>query len=121
MTNGGFVQIPYPKMTGETMTWEEYKAQTGIDLNDIFEAVYLESRKEINFRKDFNKPIIICGYAEATGARYDGAPPNCGFPNIYVKDSVDTIERITIGIGDYVNSYWGIVVYANRTIGVTEV
>lgn len=121
MTNGGFVQLPCPKLNGRTsISWDEYKAQTGIDLNDIFEAVDLEGGKDVNFRKDLNKPTMICGYAEATGDIYHGAPPDCGFPNIYEKFSVGTIEHITIGIGNREDSYWGISVGADKTISVAE-
>lgn len=120
MTNGGFVQLPAPKMAGESMTWDEYKAQTGIDLNDIFEVTEQEGGKDIEYRKDFNKPIIICGYVEAIGDRYAGAP-NCGYPNIYLKSAIGTIEYIEMSIGNAPDAYWGIQVHADRTIRLTEV
>lgn len=54
------LSFPYPMDDGESITWEDYKKLTGIDLNEIFEVGEdIDDNYFVLFKRSFTKLIAL--------------------------------------------------------------
>lgn len=54
LSPGGFIQLPIPD---DTYTWEQYKAIYGIDLDEIFDVIFVGSSYFV--KQKYNKPLLL--------------------------------------------------------------
>ena len=117
---GGFIQFPLPS---EAITWEEYKAKYGVDLDLIFEitgGTLDEEDYSVLIKRDIDKPMMISGIFELTAYAHREVPP-CGYVNTTNLTSTNDASTSYLDLQYYCadgsdNFAYGIRVYANRTI-----
>ena len=119
---GGFIQLPLPL---ERITWGEYKAKYGIDLDMIFEVVGGNPDFRVLIRKDVNKPMMISGIYEYLGGGVGRDITPSGEINAsdwHIDEDADKAYLMLEYYCKGENGYgYAIKIYADRTIEPTEI
>ena len=94
----------------ETISWEEYKKRTGIDLDSIF-IIYEDS---IWFRPRFGKMVVI----DSSNLPYVSAPvPTLAHPNFFSRVAIDDVQELRLAVMNNDEIGYYIALATDRTIG----
>ena len=111
----GLLVLPHPgrDYDGNPMTWAEYKALTGIDLEELVTIrLVSDDRYEVNWKPNITKIIALSIYISTMGV-----PPVILPKFSQVRDEDDESACLVLA-GNNADGYGGMTfsIYANKTI-----